>query len=99
MYNLRINVFFCTSCAEWIPYSHLIAQMVRVPSVKWHQFFTTPWANNVEHERKYEYLVALLKDLQLDTQSATLLSLVALFSTESITSTVSLPPNSVLKIR
>ena len=90
---------YVRSCVEWIPYGQFIAKMTRVPSVKWHQFFSTPWANNVEHERKYEYLVACLKDLQLDSQSATLLSIVALFSTESITSTVSLTSDSVLKIK
>ena len=70
-----------------------------MPSVKWNQFFTTPWANNLEHERKYEYLVACLENLQLDPQSVTLLSIVALFSTECITSTFTLSSDSITRIR
>ena len=58
--------------------------MIKVPSVEWHQVFTTPWADSAEHERKYVYLFSLLKDLKLDFNSACLLTIVALFSTERI---------------
>lgn len=88
------------SCAEWIPFSQLIAidKIPKVPCVKWNQFFTTPWADNVEHERKYEYLVARLKDLRLDFNSACLLSIVALFNTDDIDAS-KLKPETLLKVR
>ena len=49
--------------------------------LKWDQFFVTPWASSEEHERKYEHLMREIKHLQLDRTSATLFTLVALFST------------------
>ncbi len=90
---------FVCSCTEWVPFGDMLSNYVTVPSVKWHQFFTTPWANSVEHERKYEYLVSYLNSLQLDFQSACLLSLVALFSTEGIDETLHLSQSSLAKIR
>lgn len=73
-----------TSCSEWLPFGDLLSSVVTVPAVKWNQFFVTPWANSVEHEKKYEYLVSCLNNLKLDFQSACLLSVVALFSTEGM---------------
>lgn len=62
----------------------MLQTVVKVPSVKWNQFFVTPWANSVEHERKFEYLVDCLGQLGLDLQSASILLIVALFNTEGL---------------
>ena len=48
----------------------------------WSQFFVTPWANSAEHERKYELLMAQLRNLELDDKSTNLFSVVALFTTD-----------------
>ena len=72
----------------------------KVPSVEWHQVFTTPWADSAEHEQKYVFLFSLLKDLKLDFNSACLLTIVALFSTERINDTqFMLSEDSIKKIR
>ena len=71
-------------CAAWVPFGNIIATMVKVPSVEWHQVFTSPWADSAERERKYVYLFSLLKDLKLDFNSACLLTIVALFNTDRI---------------
>ena len=72
------------SCTEWLPLSHLIARAVRIPPVKWNQYFISPWANSVEHEQKYESLMSKLGELKLDFQSACLLTIIALFDTGNI---------------
>ena len=50
--------------------------------MSWDQFFVTPWANSAEHERKYELLMAQLRNLELDLKSTSLFSVVALFTTD-----------------
>ena len=78
------NYIIISRCAAWIPFGDIIATMVKVPSVEWHQVFTSPWADSAERERKYVYLFSLLKDLKLDFNSACLLTIVALFNTDRI---------------
>ena len=52
--------------------------------MQWKQYFVTPWANSIEHELQYEYLLSCLHSLNLDHETACLLSVVALFSTQGL---------------
>ena len=96
----KVTVYLRFSCVAWAPFGNAIAKLVKVPSVEWHQVFTTPWADSAEHEQKYVFLFSLLKDLRLDFNSACLLTIVALFSTERINDTqFLLSEESIKKIR
>jgi len=50
----------------------------------WSQYFATPWANSIEHERRFEYLLYSLHDLNLDVETACLLTILALFSSHGL---------------
>merc|ERR1719283_606638 len=50
--------------------------------MKWNQFFSTPWANNLEHEKKYEILLDKARELELDERAGCLLQVVALFAND-----------------
>ena len=98
--NYVSNDIIIFRCAAWIPFGDIIATMVKVPSVEWHQVFTSPWADSAERERKYVYLFSLLKDLKLDFNSACLLTIVALFDTDRINDNQYMLSNdSIKKIR
>lgn len=45
----------------------------------------TPWANSVQHERKFEDLMSDIKSLSLDKPTATILTVVALLDTDGTT--------------
>ena len=81
-----------------MPCAIMTSQVAKVPPVKWNQYFISPWANSVEHEQKYEYLMSTLSELKLDFQSVCLLSIVALFSTKGIRGTYDLSNESIAKM-
>ena len=67
-----------------MPFQTQISNWIKIPPVRWNQYFISPWANSMEHEHKYEYLMVKLSELKLDFTSACLLSIVALFSSKGI---------------
>lgn len=64
--------------------SVIFSSLSCVAPLGWHHYFVTPWANSIEHEQKFEYLLSSLHDLSLDVETACLLTTVALFSSHGL---------------
>jgi len=93
MFNIKSAMFFLSQSENLFEQlrtfsvfdtKHLISaeNALAAPKMKWNQFFRTPWANNVEHEKKYEILLDKAKELELDEKSGCLLQVVALFAND-----------------
>ncbi|TRY77337.1 hypothetical protein TCAL_16969 [Tigriopus californicus] len=98
MFNIRVGHFFsCDAttlldqleCLAVFDVSNLQSYIGGwIPQVKplvWNQFFVTPWANSVQHERKFEGLMSDIKSLSLDKPTATILTVVSLLDTDGTT--------------